>query len=179
MFQSTRTTNRFLGFRSTFFSAPLSFFYSKRLSHQRSSEGAGNRPSCSRVYFQPQLSSAQRGQGHGGQHPQRFPADSLVLSSTDTTADRLSSLCACGCRSQQTAETGHEEGVVVQRLHSDRWYARHRQNYNHLHTGNLRTLSHMFGLMSSLMVPMTSCPYRLPAFALRFASFTHVVSACC
>lgn len=39
-------------------------------------------------------------------------------------------------RAQQTTETGHEKGFAVQRLYAYCRYARHRQNYDHLHSGN-------------------------------------------
>ena len=51
-------------------------------------------------------------------------------------------LCVCVWRSQQTPEAGHEEGVVISRLHTDCWHAGHRQNYNHLHPGKLLTIIH-------------------------------------
>lgn len=104
---------------------------------------------------------------------------SLVPGSTHThtEAECLGSFCACGCRSQQTAETGHEEGAVVQRLHTDRWDARHRQNHNHLHHGNLKKTpppSHTLGLVSSVTMERAPCPASRPCFC----SQVRILHAC-
>lgn len=111
------------------------------------------------------------------------------------------------CRSQQTPEAGHEEGVVISRLHADCWHAGHRQNYNHLHPGKLLTIIHkhylnrkstsstpqwdqdsnplsftFLSLFPShgtlyLFSPFRLCLYL--TFSSRFASFMLVGSVCC
>lgn len=111
----------------------------------------------------------------------RWPTSSKVLSQLSSTRQHRHHsrmpqfLFACRCRSQQTAETGHEEGVVIQRLHADCWYARHRQNYNHLHPGNLKThmwatclASRLLGRWSELL------PFSRPCFC----SQVRILHAC-
>lgn len=155
-------------------------FYRKRLSHQWSSEGAGGRPSSSRVYFQPQLCSAKRGQGHGGQHPQRFLASSLVAGSTDTTAECLSSFLPVGVGLNKPQKQAMKKVLLS-------------KDYTLIvgmpGTGKTTTICTLVISKPTCEPPVwphvfsddgvNSCPSHVRAFALRFASFTHVVSACC